>query len=117
MWHLIETSGFNPGAISHHTSVVFNDRMYLFGGSTANGDENKRFFSIDLKSYRLDIIQSVSIWLLKIFTQRGKQTETRDEHSAIIYEGSMIIFGGFVNGVRSNEIYRYYFNDNRWELV
>jgi hypothetical protein len=29
----------------------------------------------------------------------------------------MIIFGGFVNGVRSNEIFRYYFNDNRWELV
>jgi hypothetical protein len=29
----------------------------------------------------------------------------------------MIIFGGFVNGVRTNDIYRYYFNDNRWELV
>ena len=29
----------------------------------------------------------------------------------------MILFGGFVNGERSNEIYRYYFNDNRWELV
>jgi N-acetylneuraminic acid mutarotase len=29
----------------------------------------------------------------------------------------MVIFGGFVNGERSNEIYRYYFKENRWERV
>lgn len=42
---------------------------------------------------------------------------SRDEHTSIIYEGSMIMFGGFVNGVRTKEIYRYYFNDNKWEQV
>eukprot|EP00347_Sterkiella_histriomuscorum_P006674 403351868 len=106
MWHHTDTSGPSPGAISHHTSVVFNERMYLFGGSKANGEENSKFFSLDLKSYRWEVIQS-----------RGQVPTTRDEHTALIYEGSLIIFGGFVNGVRSNEIYRYYFNDNRWELV
>ena len=60
MWHLMETTGPNPGAISHHTSVVFNERMYLFGGSKANGEENPRFFSLDLKSYRWEIVQGVS---------------------------------------------------------
>ena len=117
MWHHIDTSGPNPGAISHHTSVVFNERMYLFGGSKANGDENTKFFSLDIKSFRWEIIQSVSYYNVVTNLQRGQVPETRDEHTAIIYEGSMIIFGGFVNGVRSNDIYRYYFNDNRWELI
>ena len=29
----------------------------------------------------------------------------------------MVIFGGFVEGERTNSIYRYYFNDNKWEKV
>ena len=42
----------------------------------------------------------------------------RDDHTAVIYEGSMVIFGGFsTNGERSNDIYRYYFKDNKWEKV
>jgi N-acetylneuraminic acid mutarotase len=61
MWHLIETSGPNPGAISHHSSVVYNERMYLFGGSKANGEENKKFYSLDLKSYKWEVISSVRI--------------------------------------------------------
>jgi hypothetical protein len=38
MWHLIETQGREkPGKISHQTSIVFNDKMVLFGGSKENG--------------------------------------------------------------------------------
>lgn len=59
MWHHIDTSGPNPGAIAHHTSIVFNERMYLFGGSKANGEENYKYYSLDLKSYRWETIQSV----------------------------------------------------------
>jgi hypothetical protein len=41
MWHHIDTTGReNPGALSHHTAVVFGDKMYLFGGSKENGSEN-----------------------------------------------------------------------------
>ena len=27
------------------------------------------------------------------------------------------MFGGFVRGERTSDIYRYYFKDNKWELV
>lgn len=38
MWHLIDTSGQKvPGSISHHTSVINGDKMYLYGGSKENG--------------------------------------------------------------------------------
>lgn len=34
-WKRVETVGgpLKPGPISHHTSVVSGDKMYLFGGS------------------------------------------------------------------------------------
>lgn len=54
----------------------------------------------------------------EIVNARGEIPSSREDHSAVIYEGSMVIFGGFtINGERSNEIYRYYFKDNKWEKV
>jgi Galactose oxidase, central domain len=45
--------------------------------------------------------------------------ETRDDHTAVIYNNdSMVIFAGFVDGgERTNDIWRYYFRENRWEQV
>jgi N-acetylneuraminic acid mutarotase len=63
-------------------------------------------YSLDLKTYKWEIINA-----------RGEVPLSRDEHTAFIYEGSMVVFGGFVNGDRVNEIYRYYFKENRWERV
>jgi hypothetical protein len=40
---------------------------------------------LDLKTYKWEKIHN-----------RGKVPEARDEHTAIIYNNSLIIFGGFV---------------------
>lgn len=40
MWHSIETGGVSPGKISHHTSIVLGDKMYLFGGTKGTGESN-----------------------------------------------------------------------------
>ena len=37
-WRLKDTKGEGPGALSHHSSVVYNERMFLFGGSYASGE-------------------------------------------------------------------------------
>ena len=36
-----------PGPIAHHSTVVFGNSMYLFGGSNGTQD-NKRFYKLDL---------------------------------------------------------------------
>jgi N-acetylneuraminic acid mutarotase len=53
----------------------------------------------------------------EIINPRGDIPLTRDDHTALIYEGSMVIFGGFVDGERTNAMYRYYFKDNKWEKI
>jgi N-acetylneuraminic acid mutarotase len=79
--------------------------MYLFGGSSS-AYPCFPFYSLDLKSLKWEVIHS-----------RGEVPVTRDDHTAVLYEGSMVIFGGFVDGERTNDIYRYYFKDNKWEKV
>ena len=49
---------------------------------------------------------------------RGEQPLNRDEHTCVLYEDSLIVFGGFINsGERMNDMYRYYFKENKWERV
>ena len=57
--------------------------MYLFGGSNLER-ENQLFFALDMNTKRWDVVKA-----------RGEEVASRDEHVAIIYDQSMIIFGGF----------------------
>ena len=81
--------------------------MYLFGGSNLEA-ENRKFYALDLNNFRWEVVKS-----------RGDLPITRDEHSCLVYENesSMIIFGGFCNGERTNEIIKYLFQENRWMKV
>jgi N-acetylneuraminic acid mutarotase len=64
-------------------------------------------YALDLKNFKWEPVHG-----------RGEVPIPRDEHTALIYENSMIVFGGFAeNGERVNEIYRYYFKENKWEKV
>jgi hypothetical protein len=60
MWKPVETTGKDiPGPLSHHTSAVYGDKMFLFGGSSSNGEENKHMYALDLKFQKWEIINSV----------------------------------------------------------
>jgi hypothetical protein len=67
-WKLIETRGRQKpgktrdclqgiGHLAHHSSVVFGDKMYLFGGSNLE-KENNLFLALDLKSYDWTVVVS-----------------------------------------------------------
>jgi N-acetylneuraminic acid mutarotase len=109
VWKQIPTKAISPedrpGQVAHHTSIVFGDKMFLFGGSNLE-TENKKFFSLDLNQFKWEIVKV-----------RGDGVpDSRDEHSACFYENeaSMIIFGGFIKGVRTNEMDKFLFQENRW---
>jgi hypothetical protein len=60
MWHEIETSGKDgPGAVSHHSAVVYGDKMFLFGGTKTNSQDGNSLFALDLKSFKWEHINSV----------------------------------------------------------
>jgi N-acetylneuraminic acid mutarotase len=91
---------------------VFGDKMYLYGGSNLE-QENMKFLSLDLNSYRWENIK------IRSNNYKDNLFASRDEHTAVINneEQSMIIFGGFKEGIRTNEMLRYTFSTNRWSPV
>ena len=96
--------------MSHMTSVVHEDTMYLFGGST-NESENCEMYSLDLNKLRWDLIKP------KNPAGDPNNPVTRDEHTAVTLDDSMIVFGGFSFGERSNEIFKFSFRNHMWEKI
>lgn len=79
--------------------MVVDDKMFLFGGSNLEA-ENTKFFNLDLVTFKWELIKS-----------RGDLPLTRDEHTAVINynDNSMVIFGGFADGRRTDEVIRFSF--------
>jgi N-acetylneuraminic acid mutarotase len=108
-WEKITINGnVKPPALSNHSSVVHKNKMYLFGGSSKES-ENITMYTLDLQLFR---------WVEVKAKAENDDPEnlphTRDEHSCILYGDSMIIFGGFSFGQRTNDVYAYNFNTNKW---
>ena len=51
----------NPGSISHHSSVMFERSMYLFGGNQKNGEENNTIYCLDVDKLIWSIKKTVSV--------------------------------------------------------
>ena len=88
----------------------FGSKAYLFGGSDLGKDNNKMF--------EFDI--STNEW--KVISDLGSEANkdhpmTRDEHSAVLWGETIVIFGGNVKGFKSNDVWLYHINENKWEEV
>ena len=113
-WKLVKTGGnpaSQPNPIANHTSVVFDDKMYLFGGS-GGMCENIELFCLDLHSYQWGIVKPQAA-----NNDKSNLPMTRDEHSCVIHDDSMVVFGGFMFGERTNSIFKYHFRKNQWEQI
>jgi hypothetical protein len=61
-WEEVETHGNNkPGYLAHHTSVVYNEKMYLYGGSNLE-TENQNLLSLDLNTYEWKKISPAKVF-------------------------------------------------------
>jgi hypothetical protein len=73
--------------------------MYLFGGSGGALD-NTTFYKLDLNKYVWTVVKPKAHE-----NDKNHFPNTRDEHSCCLYNDSMVIFGGFHEGERQNEIF------------
>ena len=95
-----------PGPLAHHSSVEYGGKMYLFGGSNLEYD-NQHLFALDLKSYEWRIVK----------TSGEKAPKTRDEHTAVVHEKQMIVYGGFVEGAIQNDMWPLNLETFTWSEV
>lgn len=93
----------NPSPVSYSGSAVWNDKIYVFGGSIHN--PRSRVVSYCNQMYLFDPVNDD--WTLLGVIPEHKQT--RGE----IVDGILYIFGGY-NGKVSSQIDAYYIADSTW---
>ena len=121
-WRLVNQLGKKdqqPGPVAHHTACVYKDQLLLFGGNNyqrtiliadPNNDNSEKtyrpLFSFNLKTCTWSHLKT-----------KGDVVIPRDEHTAVIDEhtSQMIVFGGFEEGTRTNEIVIYNMQKMIWQ--
>ena len=109
-WEQVVQKGIQkPGKIAYHTLTKHGSKAYLFGGSNLGKDNNK-MFQFDIETSEWKAIGDLN-------NERIVQPVTRDEHSANLWNDTIVIFGGNVKGFKSNDLWLYHINENKWEEI
>lgn len=94
-------------AVSLHSSAVYNDKIYIFGGfPTTNNSQHVRYYDTTNDTItELGSIMPISVW----------------EHGSIEFNVSGIdyayLFCGYSSGDVFDSVYRFKFSDNTFSLV
>jgi len=98
-WEQVDTSGRGPGAISHHTAFVMGTKEVLFYGGLKGEDSNPEIFIFNATS---------GSWQTIHLADAASNLLPRDDHAlSDCSNGSFVVFGGFVNGSRVNEVLKF----------
>lgn len=78
--------------------------MFLYGGNNGIVD-NCFFYKLDLNTFFWEIVE---------YFDENSIIRPRDSHSAVFSDdfNKMIVFGGFINGDRTNEVVIYDFSNS-----
>lgn len=106
VWSRIETINSPPQARSGHSAVIYNDSMYIFGG--LGEYRYNDLFKFDFQTHT---------WIEIKPNDESKVPSKRCKHSACVYQNMMYIFGGWDSSGKLNDMYRYIFDRNEWEIV
>lgn len=111
-WTQLRTTGCKPPSLQEHTLVEYNEQLYLFGGQVSASNNEQSFWKLDLATSEW---QSLSVKSSKLGAHL--RPTNRRGHSAVIYNNSMYIYGGFEDfRGSSNQLWEYQLANQRWEL-
>ncbi|XP_060118751.1 leucine-zipper-like transcriptional regulator 1 homolog isoform X3 [Heteronotia binoei] len=95
--------GCSPGPRHGHAAVVYSSGMYLFGGLMGLSEQND--------FWKWDFI--AANWCS---IRRSQGPPKVVGHSALIFQDSMIVFGGGISNMKPNgTLWKYHFPSEMWE--
>lgn len=106
-WICIEpVTGAAPSARSGSKAVVCRDSIFFFGGYTKkDGDYFNELFEFNIPR---------ALWTR---IEVAKKPTVRTDHSCVVYEASLYIFGGFDGRSRFQDLHQYSIEDRSWQEV
>jgi leucine-zipper-like transcriptional regulator 1 len=105
-WMQINTEDIPPTPRDRHVSIVHKDSIFVFGGYDGFNRVNDFF--------EYNILQNS--WQEVLCSGRSAPPSPRHSHSAVIYNDSLYIFGGY-DGKYKNDFFKFDFNKNEWSEI
>ncbi|ENN77377.1 hypothetical protein YQE_06202, partial [Dendroctonus ponderosae] len=119
LWHLrAQFSTARPPPLTRHTLTCVNDTIYLFGGSTSDGEFSSQLWGVNLRSDDTEQWEEVS-------PRGGKQLDIRVVAHTMVYHkatNSLIVYGGIVAGVArfsklSDRMFAFQLDHKHWTEI
>jgi len=97
--------GVAPGYLSNHSSVVYDDKIYVFGGITENNMKSNILYELDVEQ---------NSW--RIVNAQGRAPRPRSDHAACVLGCKMYIIGGSSQTVVPlNDVHCFNLETLQWE--
>jgi len=106
----INTNSCPPGRLCH-TAVTNNNKMYIYGGHITQ-PSSEYFHTVKQDLYEYDLITRG--WR-EIPVSEGAPRRT--EHTAVVYNNSMVIFGGYSGNGYENSVMVFNFAAQAWQQL
>jgi len=117
-WELLVTSGDLPAYRDFHTATAIGDKMYIFGGRCCPRvmlQPNHEYYCSEVRYFDT----RTRTWCKPVVGSSDDVPEGRRSHSALNYNGNLIVFGGY-NSVKSqhkNDLWMFDTEFNRWKRL
>lgn len=105
----IKTTSTAPVGRLCHTGVVYNDKMYIFGGHITQ-PSSEYFHTVKQDMHAYDFAKRE--W--KALAEDGQR---RTEHTTTVIDGKMYVFGGYSGTGYESSVTAYDFASDSWSLL
>lgn len=102
-WKTPHCSGDIPEKRYGHSSVVFKDKMYIYGGKDVNERYSNELYELNLLDYKWTNLSSTTL-LPRMF------------HTCVMWDTSLYVFGGWNDEIES-DIIEINFTHKKWQIV
>jgi N-acetylneuraminic acid mutarotase len=107
-WEKISPKGLKkPGQIAYHSMTLIDDHNCMLIGGSNLGVDNPHIYELDLHTMT---------WTISGNTKPG-ELYSIDEHTAILCDGKIYVFGGNINGYKSNLMFVYDVKTKKWTKI
>lgn len=105
-WKKVETKGVPPAPRYSHTSVTYDGGLYVFGGERSAYSFND-LWRLDMKTMEWSIAP----------LSTNESPPARFDHSAVVVEDHMIIYGGRSGNIFLGDMWAYSFTNMNWTWI
>lgn len=106
-WEEIKSSGASPEPVSGQSSIIVENKLYMFGGENSRQQATNNLYILDLDQLK---------WEKRIFIENDIPNMMGHTANYNHFDNSLIIFGGFAKGKYLNTVYSYSIEKLYWEL-